>query len=72
MMTPPKLGRALAEAIAGARYIELDGAGHFLMTERPKEIARLLLGSLGGTDLEIEAASLETAFIQLTRTGGAS
>lgn len=35
------------------------------------EIARELLGSLGATDLEIEAASLEHAFIQLTSTGGA-
>lgn len=36
------------------------------------EVARRLLGPLGGTDLEIEAASLETAFIELTRTGGAA
>ncbi len=41
-------------------------------TNDSDEIARLLLGTLGGSDLEIEAASLETAFIQLTRTGGAS
>ena len=36
------------------------------------EVARQLLGPLGATDLEIEAASLETAFIELTRTGGAA
>ncbi len=36
------------------------------------DIARRLLGQLGGSDLEIEAASLESAFIQLTRTGDVS
>jgi ABC-2 type transport system ATP-binding protein len=41
-------------------------------TNDSDEVARQLLGPLAGTDLEIEAASLETAFIELTRTGGAA
>jgi pimeloyl-ACP methyl ester carboxylesterase len=41
-MTPPKLGKAAAEAIANARYVELADAGHMLMTERPAEVAQEL------------------------------
>ncbi|MGI9606538.1 MAG: ABC transporter ATP-binding protein [Acidimicrobiales bacterium] len=35
-------------------------------------VARIILGPLDGTDVEIEAASLEHAFIQLTTTHGAA
>lgn len=35
-------------------------------------IARIILGPLNGTELEIEAASLEQAFIQLTTQGAAA
>lgn len=42
MMTPPKLGRAVADAIAGSQYVELAGAGHMLMTERPAEVSKAL------------------------------
>jgi pimeloyl-ACP methyl ester carboxylesterase len=38
MMTPPKSGRELAAAIPGARVVELAGAGHMLMSERPDEV----------------------------------
>jgi len=41
-MTPPKLGKAAAEGIANARYVELRGAGHMLMIERPAEVAQEL------------------------------
>lgn len=38
MMTPAKAGKALAAAIAGARIVLLEGAGHMLMCERPEEV----------------------------------
>ena len=42
-MTPPKRGRALAEAIPGARYEELAGIGHMLPEESPERLAALVL-----------------------------
>jgi len=42
LMTPPKGGKALAAAIAGARLTVLEGAGHLLMTERPNEVLAAL------------------------------
>jgi len=38
VMTPSKNGRALAKAISGSAYVELIGAGHMLMAERPYEV----------------------------------
>ena len=38
MMTPSKNGRALAKAIPGSSHVELSGAGHMLMTERPYDV----------------------------------
>jgi pimeloyl-ACP methyl ester carboxylesterase len=38
MMTPAKNGRALAKAIPGSSYVELSGAGHMLMAERPYDV----------------------------------
>jgi pimeloyl-ACP methyl ester carboxylesterase len=38
MMTPAKSGRELAASIAGARVVEIKGAGHMLMSERPDEV----------------------------------
>ncbi len=35
MMTPAKAGRALAQKIAGAKFILLEGAGHAMMQEAP-------------------------------------
>jgi len=47
-MTPPREGRALAAAIAGAEAIEIAGAGHVMMVEAPDAtrtaLARFLLG----------------------------
>jgi pimeloyl-ACP methyl ester carboxylesterase len=36
-MTPARAGRKLASAIPGARVIEIPGAGHMMMTEKPDE-----------------------------------
>ena len=47
LMTPLKGGRALAALIAGARTIELPGAGHMLMSERPEAVLDALKGALG-------------------------
>lgn len=38
MMTPAKRGRTLGAAFSNARIVELKGAGHMLMTERPDEV----------------------------------
>jgi pimeloyl-ACP methyl ester carboxylesterase len=45
LMTPMKAGRALADAIAGARFASLD-AGHSLMSERPREVTQTLASFL--------------------------
>lgn len=37
LMTPASKGRALGQAIAGARTIVLNDSGHFMMIERPDE-----------------------------------
>lgn len=42
MMTPAKMGKAVAAAIEGADYVELAGSGHFMMTERPADVCRVL------------------------------
>ncbi len=44
LMTPVKAGKALAAAIAGARLVVLEGAGHMLMAERPEEVLDALRG----------------------------
>ena len=38
-MTPARFGRWLAEKISDARFALVEGAGHMLMLERPREIA---------------------------------
>jgi ABC-2 type transport system ATP-binding protein len=47
----------------------VDGDRLTVETADSDAVARLLLGELGGSDLEIRPASLETAFIRLTDTG---
>ena len=42
MMTPARMGRAVAAAIDGSQYVELPGCGHFMTTERPAEVCRAL------------------------------
>ena len=44
MMTPAKAGKALAAAIPHAKTIELPGAGHMMMVERPDELLAALQG----------------------------
>ncbi|MBL8484020.1 MAG: alpha/beta hydrolase [Rhodocyclaceae bacterium] len=37
-MTPPRAGRELAQRIAGAHSVVLDGAGHAMMAEQPDRV----------------------------------
>ncbi|MDI6725415.1 MAG: alpha/beta hydrolase [Smithellaceae bacterium] len=41
-MTPPALSRRLRELIPGSRLALIEGAGHFVMRERPREFNRIL------------------------------
>jgi len=43
LMIPAYLSREVAEAIPGARYVEVPDTGHFGYLERPEEINRLLV-----------------------------
>ena len=45
-LVPPQLGRGLAQAIPGATYREIRGAGHVAMVDRPDEFNRLVLDFL--------------------------
>ena len=47
LLTPPRLGRALAAAIPGARLVEVPGAGHMLPYEEPDRLAELILAAAG-------------------------
>ncbi|MDQ1508099.1 MAG: hypothetical protein QOD57_5826 [Actinomycetota bacterium] len=49
LLTPPRLGRAIAAAIPGARLVEVPGAGHMLPYEEPDLLAELILAATGGT-----------------------
>ena len=48
LIARPDTGRALAEAIPGARYVEIADAGHAVTIQRASEINRLLAEHLGG------------------------
>ena len=39
---PPKYEKELHEAVAGSKYVELMGAGHFPCTEKPDEVNPLI------------------------------
>ena len=41
-VTPPEVARALAAAIPGARYLELEGAAHLSNLEKPREFSRAI------------------------------
>jgi pimeloyl-ACP methyl ester carboxylesterase len=41
-MTPARMGRAVARAVDNAEYLELEGCGHFMTTERPRDICGAL------------------------------
>jgi 3-oxoadipate enol-lactonase len=40
--TPPAMVRGIADAIPGARYAQIEGAGHISAVEQPAEFARLV------------------------------
>jgi 3-oxoadipate enol-lactonase len=45
--TPPDVGRALADAITGAKLELIRGAGHLMCVEQPRIFAQALAGFLG-------------------------
>ncbi|MRR51014.1 MAG: alpha/beta hydrolase [Rhodocyclaceae bacterium] len=47
LMTPLKVGKELARAIAGSRIIVIDGAGHAMMSEAPDAVLDALRGLAG-------------------------
>lgn len=67
-LDPAGMDRAMTtiRAAADTNRIEVDGDRLTIETPDSDAVARLLLGELGGSSLEIEAASLESAFLRLT------
>jgi 3-oxoadipate enol-lactonase len=49
-VTPPALSHELCELISGARYAEIEGAGHISNLEKPDEFNRLLADFIGSPD----------------------
>ena len=45
-LTPPAVGRALQERIAGSEFVEIEGAGHLVNIERPEAFNAALLAFL--------------------------
>jgi pimeloyl-ACP methyl ester carboxylesterase len=45
-IAPPRLGRAIADGIAGARFVEFAQAGHALPIQCAEEVNALLLDHL--------------------------
>lgn len=41
-MTPAAAGREMAAAIPGATYVEIPGAGHFMMSEAPRAVLKAM------------------------------
>lgn len=41
-MTPPKFGLWLQEHIPNAHFVQIDGAGHMVMLEKPEQVAALV------------------------------
>ena len=46
-LTPPAIGRALHDRIAGSEFVEIEGAGHLTNIERPEAFNEPLLAFLG-------------------------
>ena len=46
LMTPPRAAKEIASALADKRSIEISGAGHALMAEKPDEVLEALRGFL--------------------------
>jgi pimeloyl-ACP methyl ester carboxylesterase len=47
-MTPPRAGRALAEALPDPRAVDMPGAGHMMMVEKPDATLDILKDFLAG------------------------
>ena len=45
--TPPALNKAIAEKVAGARYVELPGCGHCPPLEQPEQFLAAIKGFVG-------------------------
>jgi pimeloyl-ACP methyl ester carboxylesterase len=43
---PPRLSREVADAVPGARYVEIPDTGHYGYLERPDDVNRVLLDFL--------------------------
>jgi pimeloyl-ACP methyl ester carboxylesterase len=62
-----RLGRALADAIPGARLVVVPGAGHLVILERPEAVNQAILAVLEAPGLEapgLEAPGLEMAGLE--------
>lgn len=46
-LSPARFGRRLAETMGATHYVEIEGAGHFAMLERPAEVASSMAQFLG-------------------------
>jgi pimeloyl-ACP methyl ester carboxylesterase len=49
LLTPPRLGRAIAAAIPGARLVVVPGAGHMLPYEEPDLLAGIMVDAAAAT-----------------------
>ncbi len=47
-VTPPIVARGMVERIAGARYVEVEGAGHLSPLERPDRVSGAMQSFLAG------------------------
>lgn len=47
-VAPPAVARTMAARITGARYVEVEGAGHLAPLEQPERVTRALRDFLGG------------------------
>jgi pimeloyl-ACP methyl ester carboxylesterase len=47
LITPPEMGRELADGIKHSRYMEIPDCGHLSTLERPAEVSQLLLEWFG-------------------------
>jgi non-heme chloroperoxidase len=45
LLTPRRLGRAMAAAIPGAHFVEVPGAGHMLPYEEPDRLAEIIISA---------------------------